>query len=353
MHSQKAGPNHRVSRADTAFLRHALIALALVALALLLWQLRDTLLLVFAGIVVAVMLRSLATPLQRRLGLPAGLSLAAVTLVLVALFSLIALLVGGEIRAQAADLARRLPQVIDDVLQRYDLSLPRQAGVQDAALSAAGTVAQQAMGLGVGFLSGVSALVVVVVGGFFLAVDPLMYRRGVALLLPPNQRRRALDAMVACGRALRLWMAAQLVSMIFVGVLSGLGSWALGLPSPLALGLFAGVTNVVPFLGAFAGAVPAVLLAATDSMSTLLWTGLLFLVIQQVESNVVTPLVQRRMVDLPPGLVIFAVVAVGSLFGLAGVILAAPLTVVTFVLVKKLHIRQTLGTPTDVPGEPG
>jgi predicted PurR-regulated permease PerM len=107
-------------------------------------------------------------------------------------------------------------------------------------------------------------------------------------------------------------------------------------------------TGFVPFIGAVIGAVPALLLALTISGSALLWTGLLFIVVQQVESNMITPLMEKRLVSLPPALMVFGVIAVGMAFGLAGVLLAAPLTVVTFVLVKKLYVRQTLGHSTDI-----
>jgi predicted PurR-regulated permease PerM len=107
----------------------------------------------------------------------------------------------------------------------------------------------------------------------------------------------------------------------------------------------------VPLIGAVAGAVPALLLALAGGVNTTLWTAALFIAIQQVESNTITPWVQRRMVSLPPALLVLAVVAVGLLFGLPDVILAAPLTVVAFVLVKQLYVRETLGQRTEVPGE--
>lgn len=78
---------------------------------------------------------------------------------------------------------------------------------------------------------------------------------------------------------------------------------------------------------------------------------LAFLVIQQVESNIVQPIVMREAVAIPPAVLLFAVLAFGALFGALGVVLAAPLTVVTFVAVKKLYVRQTLGERTRVPGE--
>jgi predicted PurR-regulated permease PerM len=213
------------------------------------------------------------------------------------------------------------------------------------------TLAGHAATAGTMIVNALSALIIAVVGGFFLASDPAMYRKGVVMLVPVEQQGRVADALLASGNALRLWLGAQLVSMAIVGTLAGLGTWAIGLPSPLALALFAGIVGFVPLLGAVAGAVPPLLLALAAGGDALLWTAVLFLAIQQLESNMILPLVEKRMVSMPPALMLFAVVAVGLLFGLPGVMLAAPLTVVSYVLVKQLYVRETLGQPTEVPGE--
>ena len=139
--------------------------------------------------------------------------------------------------------------------------------------------------------------------------------------------------------------------MMLIGVVSGLAFWWIGLPSPLALGLIAGVTNFIPFLGPILGTIPALVFAVTMDLATVLWTLGAVLVIQQLEGNVITPFIQQRAVSMPPALVLFAIVAFGVVFGWLGVFLAVPLAVALTVLVKKLWIRQTLGEQTTVPGE--
>lgn len=205
---------------------------------------------------------------------------------------------------------------------------------------------------GMTLVDAATGLILIVIGGVFLAADPGLYRRGAVMLLPKRHHARIDDALLTCGGALRLWLVAELIAMAIVGVLAGLGTWAIGLPAPLALGLFAGLTEFVPVVGPILGAVPALLLALTQGSSAVLWTLLLFLAIQQLESNVITPLLQRRMVTIPPALLLFVVLALWLLFGALGVIFGAPLTVVGYVLVKKLYVRQTLGESTEVPGEP-
>lgn len=344
--------------AEVAFLRRVLIVTAVVVLVLLLWWVRQALLLVFAGVVVAAMLLAAAAPAERFLGLPRGWSLALVGLLIGAGVALTVLLVGSEVTAQFGELWSRLPAAISALENRFHIDLPAAQGGAwsegkplDLDPSLLGTLASRAATVSLTVVSAAISLVVAVVGGFFLAANPLLYRRGLEKLLPQEQQARAEEALVASGKALRLWLGAQLISMAIVGTLAGLGTWLLGLPSPLALGLFAGLVGVVPLLGAVAGAVPPLLLALVEGGNTFLWTGLLFIGIQQVESNMILPLVQRHMVSMPPALLLFAVVVVGMLFGLPGVLLAAPITVVAFVLVKKLYVRETLGQATQVPGE--
>ncbi|WP_439599373.1 AI-2E family transporter [Falsiroseomonas sp.] len=339
---------------EVAFLRRVLIVAAVVVLALLVWQVRDALLITFAGVVVAVLLMAAAAPAERYLHLSRGWSLLLVGALLALGLGLAGLLVGNEIVAQVGQLWARLPEAVAAFEDRFNVQVPGveqavQAGGVDGSIL--GNLAGHAATAGGLVFSAATALVVAVVGGFFIAADPGMYRRGIVKLLPREQQDRAEEALVASGSALRLWLGAQLISMAIVGGLAWLGTWALGLPSPLALGLFAGLTNFVPLLGAFAGAVPALLLALAEGGNAFLWTGLLFIAIQQLESNMIMPLVEKHMVSMPPALLLFAVVAVGLLFGLPGVMLAAPITVVAFVLVKKLYVRETLGQPTEVPGE--
>ena len=155
----------------------------------------------------------------------------------------------------------------------------------------------------------------------------------------------------ATQRLLRLWLKGQAIAMVVVGLLTGFGLWMLGMPSALVLGLMAGLLEFIPFAGPIIAAIPAVLLALAVSPELGLWVVLLYLAVQQFEGNVLTPLVQQYAVDLPGAVLLFSLIGFGTLFGTLGVILAAPLAVVTLVLVKRLYVIETLDTPTPIPGE--
>jgi predicted PurR-regulated permease PerM len=272
-------------------------------------------------------------------------------LVILVGFLAVSALFGAQMRVQFAGITERLPFAIN--------SFGRELGVGDITtqlpqmieLGTGGAFVARLAGIGMAVLGGLADFLLVVIAGVFIAADPKVYRDGLVKLFPPSQHERIRGSLDASGEALKLWLGAQLIAMTFVGVLAALGLWLIGLPSAFALGLIAGLLDFVPFVGPVLGALPAVLIASTVSGMTVLWTVLLFIVIQQLESNIVFPMVGKRMVSLPPALALFAIVAAGVLFGPLGLVVGFPLAVVVFVLVKKLYVRETLGEETPVPGE--
>jgi predicted PurR-regulated permease PerM len=338
-------------QADWDFVRRLLIAVAILGLAYFLWRITDVLLLVFVAILIAVLLSGFADLIARRTPIPKGWSLTVAVLVVAALLGGFLYLFGAQIGGQLGQVARQLPEAIDAVGARFDVPDAAEKLEEAIQSNAGGAALSRVAGLGFTVLGVLADLVLVIVAGVYLAADPDLYRRGAAKLLPPSQHERIFDAMTVTGNALRLWFGGQLVSMVLVGTVSGLAFWWIGLPSPLALGIIAGITNFIPFLGPILGSIPAVIFAFTIGTDAVLWTIGAVVVIQQIEGNVILPMVQRRAVSMPPALALFAIVIFGLLFGLLGVFLAAPLAVALLVLVKKLWVRETLGEHTVVPGE--
>ncbi len=193
------------------------------------------------------------------------------------------------------------------------------------------------------FLEGV---IIMLICGAYLAAQPHLYRRGVIWLFPPSKHARAAEIFDGIAEALRLWLIGQLVEMFLIGALSMFVVWIIGVPSPAALGLIAGIGEFIPYLGPILAAIPAVLVAITKSPETALWTVLAYLVIHQVEGQIVTPLIQRHMVAIPPAVMLFGIVAITYLFGAIAIIFAAPIAVVVFAAVNLIYVRDTLGEKT-------
>ncbi|MEO8312661.1 MAG: AI-2E family transporter, partial [Caldimonas sp.] len=178
----------------------------------------------------------------------------------------------------------------------------------------------------------------VVLLGIYLAMDPVLYRDGFLCLVPPERRTEIGAALSESGNALQRWMLGQGLTMLIVGTTVGVGLALLGMPLAAAMGFIAGLLEFVPFFGAIAWALLGTLLAFAQGPEHALQVAIFFLVIQQLEGNIVIPLVQRWAVQLPPVLSLLAVVIFGTLFGVEGVILGTPLMVVAVVLIRKLYV---------------
>ena len=335
------------------FVRRVLIVLGLAAVFFLVWQLRILLLMLFGAIVVASIFRAVADLICKYTRLSNGISTAlSIILVLGSLAALIAVF-GAHVGSQVQSLRETLPAAWKALEQRMgDIGLSAQLDKLVATVTSPGGGSLSGFGrtlISIG--GGLADLIVVIFAGIYLATQPNFYRMGAIKLVPPLRRKVAAEAMLESERALRLWLKGQAIAMVVVGLLTGLGLYALGMPSAFTLGLLAGVLEFIPFAGPIIAAVPAILLAMAVSPELALWVGLLYLAVQQFEGNLLTPLVQQYAVDLPGAVMLFALIGFGSLFGTLGVILAAPLAVVTMVLVKRLYVIETLDTPTPIPGE--
>lgn len=333
---------------DSVFIRRTLIVASIIALFGLAWLLREVLLMVFGAVVIATLFRALAG-LYRRLHLPEGIALGLSVLTVFAVIGTAAALFGAQLMSQAEDLTKAVPQAWNGVKSSLQkLGIPadvfQAGGAGSGFTSKAGNVA-------VSLSSGLADALLIVVGGIFLAASPGLYRTGAVKLVPEERRGQVASAIEASGTALRLWLKAQLLTMALVGTVTGLGLWLIGVPSALALALLAALLEFIPFVGPIAAAVPAVLLAAAVDPQTALLTVGLYVLVQQLEGYVFSPLIQQWAVDLPGALLLFSLLACGTIFGALGIIFAAPLTVVIYVMVKKLYVREALDTATPIPGE--
>ena len=334
------------------FIERLVIALMVVGVALLVWNLRGLLVLVFGSVLVSVILGIVARPIRERLKVPDWAALLAAVLIVGGVIASAFWLLGAEVSRQAYALRDLIPSAWQSLLGRLDgWGLGEPVREWSEGLGDGGGVVTNIGSIAVMVGNALADTLLVIVGGIYLAAQPELYWTGMIKLIPDRGRALAADALEASARGLRLWLLGRMVSMAAVGLMTWLGLYLIGIPSALTLGLLAALLEFVPFIGPIVAAVPAVLLAFAEGPDKALWTVLLFTIIQQIEGNVLEPLVQQRAVDLPPALLLFALVAGGLVFGVVGIILAAPLTVVLFVLVKRLYVQEALHTATPLPGE--
>ena len=169
-----------------------------------------------------------------------------------------------------------------------------------------------------------------------------MYVTGGLRLLPRDWRRRGRDVAEQIGKTLQLWFLGQLVDMIIVATLVGAGLFVLDVPLAVTLALFAGFLNFIPYIGALAGAIPAILVAFSQSPMLALWVTLLFVVVQLIEGNLIAPMIQKRTISLPPALTILSQTILGTLFGAFGLVLATPLVAMLLTAVRMIYVEGVL-----------
>lgn len=339
--------------APLSFARRALIA-ALAAASVLLgllfvWYAADLLMLVFAGILASILLRGFGRLLRRKTGIGRGPSLAIVTLVIVAIIAAGVWLITGRIGSQLGELWRKLPLAVENLL-RYvgQFEWVRQAidslpSLGELLARRSSNVISRLTGVASTTLGAVINILVIVITGFYLALQPDLYSRGIKHLLPFRYRGRAGEVMSAIDNALWRWLGGRFGLMLINGGATTVGLWLLGVPLALTLGLLAGLLNFIPNFGPVIAAIPAVLIGLLQSPQQALHVALLHLAVQMVDGYVLTPLVERRSVELPPVLTITAQLLLGSAFGLIGLMLATPFTAAAMILVKMLYVEDVLG----------
>jgi predicted PurR-regulated permease PerM len=326
-----------------SYLRPIAIGVAIVAVVYGLYRLADVLGLAFGAIVIATVLRAIARLVQRVHRMPERAAYFVALLLFFGLVAVSAWLAGGRIGQSVGQLVERLPQAIE-AAHRWLASLP----LGNAALDAVDSAASNALPIGrlAGFtrltLGAVAGVLVVVVGGIYLAADPGLYRAGLLRLIPAAAKPRVEQALVTAGEKLHRWLLGQLVLMLAVGALSGVGLSLLGVPDALGLAVLAFTTEFVPYFGPLLFGAVAILLAFAQGLHQVVYVLLLTLAIHQLENHVLAPLVTRWAVSLPPALAVVSVVAFGELFGLPGVLFAAPLMIVTISLVESLYVEGAL-----------
>ncbi len=334
----------------------ATVATAAVLLVLALWMVSRVLLLIFGGVLLAVLLRGLGDLLSRYTRLPEGWSVVIVAIALGLVFGWGGWYLSGEIAGQFDELGQSLTQMWKQAhsqLQKYSWGRDALSVLAEYHLSADNV---GALGRIVGGVAAAgSGLVLSVIVGLYVAADPGLYRRGVLRLIPLSYRLRAAEILRDLHEVLRRWLLGTLLLMVIVGTAVALGLYLLGIPLALALGIIMFVMEFIPYLGPILAAVPAVLIASTLGTQEMLFVVLLYWGVQSVEGYVLSPLVFQRSVDVPPMLTISAQVVLGTMLGVLGVVFATPLTACALVLFNRVYVEDVLGDRLDEPvaGAPG
>jgi predicted PurR-regulated permease PerM len=323
------------------------VAGLLVALVLLLWAIADVLLMLFLGILLAIVLRSAADLLQHYTPIPHPWALGLVVTLSLVVFGVGTLLLIPEIATQLEELFEQI-QVANNQLQIFlnqsplgntlppgFLDIPDQLPGVGNLLGRLTTTFTEGFGI-------IANILFIGFTGLFLAISPHRYRQGLVRLVPPSGRHRTVDVLKKLNHGLRSWLVGRVVSMVLIAIIITIGLKVLGIPLALVLGIITGLLEFIPVVGPLLSAVPAILIGFTLGPMPAVYVAVFYLVVQQLEGNIITPIVQLKTADLPPVVTLTAVLAMGLLFGPLGVLVATPLAVVVMILVQELYIHDLL-----------
>jgi predicted PurR-regulated permease PerM len=330
------GPNELRDPFVRKELKRATIWLGLAAAMALVVLLIQPLLIIFGGLVFASMLDGGVRLLGRILPIPRGWRLLIVMLCVVAFILGIFYLTGVQVAAQAEQLRTTLEAQGNRVIAwASGLGLmPGRADINGLAQQAMGSFGKLTSFVG-SAVGAVASLIMVVVIGLFVAMEPLLYDRGLQWLVPSDARAEFAITIDRMALTLRRLLAGRLIGMVFEGTLIWIALTIGGVPMALVLGLIAGVLAFIPNIGAIVTGVLMVAVGFSAGVNTGWWAVATYFIVQNFDGYVVIPMVARRTVDMPPALTLSSQILASTLFGVIGLALADPMVAMIKVALER------------------
>lgn len=343
-------------------LRNIIATIVIVLGLVFLWQIRGTLMLIFAAIILVVLFTMPIRLLVSRFDMHRGLAIILSVIGFFAVIALIALSILPTIVTQftvlATDVVPRgveraveslnsdtlieqfpfLEGVITDFEVNDELINQIISQLSNALSSLGGSVLPVVGGVANTILS---SLIIFFLSMYLLA-EPDLYVNGLITLTPTWYRERMKVILARIGSTLRAWLSVTGVSMIVVGLGTGLGLAFLGIREWVALGVLAGVLSFIPNFGPIVALVPSVAVAIVQATDNVIWTVVIIYGVSFVQSQVVSPVLASERMNMPAILILLGQIIFGFFFGFMGLMLAVPLTAVTSVLVDEIYVKDIL-----------
>lgn len=316
-------------------LQKATVWIGLAVLLALAWYLAQPILLILTAIVFAAMLDGGSRLLGRVLPLGRGWRLTIVIFAVIAFLVWVGMLTGAQLAAQAGELQATLMKQINALgVWAEARGLTTGLEVADLRDQLMGSIGKLTSAVGT-FVGGLTSMVMVFVLAIFIAIDPRLYERGVAWMLPMRERNHFYGTMERMGYNLRRLMAGRLLGMAVEGV----GTWILlavgGVPMAALLGVLTGLLAFIPNIGAIVSGLLIVLVGFSAGTDTGLYAIGVYLAVQMIDGYIIVPMVAKRAVDLAPALVLGAQILFGALFGIIGLLLADPIVAMIKVALER------------------
>lgn len=319
------------------------IATGIVGLSIIiLWIIKATfnvLLLVLAGALIALFFRGLSGLLQRFLKVPKKASLPIAIIGSLGLLVLFFWFAGSRIQEQTGQLVNTLPSTIEKLEEKLNESSVGQQILNQASDGGVQKTSAMVKSFFRSTFGVLGDVYVVLFLGLFFTSAPKTYVSGFIKLIPVKGQSKANDVVSKIGSSLTKWLKGKIFSMLVVAILTAIGLWIIGMPMIIVLALIAGLLNFIPNFGPLLAMIPAVLVALMQGTTTALLVAGLYILVQVLESNIITPQIQKKLISIPPALIILAQLFMGVLTGGWGLILATPVVAILMVVLQELYTK--------------
>jgi predicted PurR-regulated permease PerM len=337
-------PNNQEPASPYTFVQKVWIVgliFSLIAVVLLILEATfNILILVLAGTLIACYFRGLSSFIRRKTGWKTGITLSISVVGTLLIVAGIFWLIGATVAAQASQIEDTFPVLIEDAQRSLNGSrIGRDLIEQLEELESSEKLPAFLRRFFMTTFGGIGDIYIILLIGIFFTISPDLYKNGLIQLVPPSKRKKAREVTEHLATGLTKWLAGKFIAMLAVFVLTAIGLIILDMPMWLTLAILAGILNFVPNFGPLAAMIPAVLIALAISPTTALIVAILYIVIQTIESSLINPQAQKKLIKIPPALIILSQIFVGAMTGIWGVIFATPLILIIIILIQDLYVK--------------
>lgn len=310
------------------------------------------LLLLFLCVLIALGVRGISDWLTKHTPLSDQITLVVTVAIIAASMVGLVLLVGSRLAGEFSVLSGTLQEALSNLeeqVQQSDLGrqliqqLPSTAEFGQQIFDGGGAVFSRVSGIFSSTLGLFSSVLLVIFISLFLAAQPKVYRDNFLRLIPKGRRDRIRQMLSVVANALQKWLLTRFISILVIAVLTTSGLLLFNMPLALSLGILAALAGIIPTFGPILALIPAILVAFTVSPQQVVFVMLLYIGIQMVDNYLITPLVQKQMLSLPPAYIIVTQLLFGIIAGPFGLVLAAPMAIVLVIIIRMLYVEDVLG----------
>jgi predicted PurR-regulated permease PerM len=299
----------------------------------------NILLMALAGVLIAVYFHGVAEIITAKTKMNRKLALFISIVGTIILVGVISWFVGSKVQRQVAELSNTLPQTIK-VARIKIANTPLGAKIIEFT---SGNNSQKLVDTVTTFFStsfGVLGdLYIILFLGIFFTSDPTLYKNGILFLFPERMKSTGTNMLKRIESALKGWLKSILISIVLIAILVAIGLSLIGLPGTTVLGLITGLLEIIPNFGPVIAMIPGVLLGLTISTKTALIVAVIYVACQTIVGNIALPLLQKKIIHIPPALTLLSQLVMGILSGLLGIILAVPLLAILIIVIDELYVK--------------